>query len=325
MSRDRSARATTRWAIATHGGAASQHEDSDGCLRAANAARAIVERGGEAMAAALEATRVLEDDERFNAGTGSNLRLDGQTLQMDAALMCDDGRFGAVACIERVKNPILVAARVIDTPHLMLVGDGATRFARRLGFDDHDVTTDGARRKHARAIDELVGRGDGHFAEDAREWASIAIDDVWNFDAPMPDALKGRALGAVDKSGCDTVGAVVRDAAGRFCATASTGGTVYMLRGRVGDSPLIGSGLFAGPAGGVAATGVGEAIARKLLAKTVYDWLAAGISANEAAHRGVALFPDAIDVGLLVVSSHDAAIAANRTMAQALVLADGDG
>src|SRR5204863_9005046 len=101
---------------------------------AAEAARAVLAAGGEALAAALAATVVLEDDPRFNAGTGSNLRLDGRLIEMDASVMASDGRFGAVACVQRVKNPILVAARVMETPHLLLVGEGATAFARRTGF-----------------------------------------------------------------------------------------------------------------------------------------------------------------------------------------------
>ncbi|MBM4360886.1 MAG: isoaspartyl peptidase/L-asparaginase, partial [Deltaproteobacteria bacterium] len=107
----------------THGGAASPASHSDACVAAAEAAGALLERGADAMVAALEATRLLEDEPRFNAGTGSNLRLDGMTAQMDAAVMTSDLRFGAVACIEAVRNPILVAARVMETPHLMLVGE----------------------------------------------------------------------------------------------------------------------------------------------------------------------------------------------------------
>jgi isoaspartyl peptidase/L-asparaginase-like protein (Ntn-hydrolase superfamily) len=128
----------------------------------------------------------------------------------------------------------------------------------------------------------------------------------WNFAGPP-----------IDDAGCDTVGAVVRDDAGRFAATASTGGTLYMLRGRVGDSPLMGCGVCAGPHGAVAATGVGEEIVRRFLSKTILDWLADGIEPKVAAERGVAMFPDAVDVGVLVVGRQGHAIAANRPMASA--------
>lgn len=304
------------WAILTHGGAASDSTHADGCQRAAEHARGVIEQGGDALYAAIEATRVLEDDARFNAGTGSNLRLDGCTVQMDASLMTSDGCFGAVACIERVRNPILVAAKVMESPHSMLVGEGATALARRMGLPDYDPTTEAALAKHRRALAELGGRGDGRYADDARAWRGVRLEELWNFETPMPEELKGTRL---PSDGPGTVGAVVRDGAGRFCATASTGGTLYMLRGRVGDSPLLGAGVFAGPQGAVACTGVGEEIARRVLSKTVYDWLASGTSAREAAERAVAQFPEAIDVGVLVASSTTVAIAANRSMAQAML------
>lgn len=289
--------------VLTHGGAASPRAFSDGCEQASSAGIAALAASGDALSAALAATVILEDDPRFNAGTGSNLRLDGHLIEMDASVMTSDGRFGGVACVQRVKNPVLIAAKVMTTPHLLLVGDGATRFARRMGFADHDPTTDRAKQKHARALAEIDGRGDGYYAEDAIFWKGVDRQALWNFDAADKD--------------CDTVGAVVRDEQGTFAATASTGGTLYMLKGRVGDSPLMGCGVFAGPHGAVAATGVGEEIVRRFLAKTVYDWLAQGLSAKEAGERGVALFPVEIDVGLLVVGAQDHAIVANRDMAAA--------
>lgn len=293
------------WLVLTHGGAASPAAHADGCRDAAEAAGALLEKGGDALAAALEATRLLEDDERFNAGTGSNLRLDGMTAQMDAAIMTSDARFGAVACIEGVRNPVLVAARVMETPHLMLAGDGATKFARKLGVADYDVVTARARNKYARAMAELEGKGDGVYAEDAAPWLGGKVDALWNF---------------AGEKHCDTVGAVVRDGRGNFAATASTGGTVFMLRGRVGDSPLLGCGLFAGPFGAVACTGVGEEIARRVLAKTVYDWLVAGLTPEAAGERAVALFPHEIDIGLLIASREGHAVSANRDMAKAIRL-----
>jgi isoaspartyl peptidase/L-asparaginase-like protein (Ntn-hydrolase superfamily) len=212
-----------------------------------------------------------------------------------------------------VKNPVLVAARVMDTPHLLLVGAGATAFARRLGFPEYDPLTEGAKRKYARAVGELRGEGDGDYAVDAAPWRRLALDAYWNFEG-TPPVVKG--LGG----GCDTVGAVVRDSHGRFAATASTGGTLYMLRGRVGDSPLMGAGVYAGPHGAVAATGVGEEIVRRFLSKTVYDWLAEDVAPSRAAQRAVAMFPDVVDVGLLVAGKDGQAVASNRNMASALLV-----
>jgi L-asparaginase / beta-aspartyl-peptidase len=280
-----------KYAVLTHGGAASPSSNANGCVAAAEAGRDVLARGGDALAAALAATVMLEDDPRFNAGTGSNLRLDGGTIEMDASVMTSDARFGSVACIRDVKNPILVAARVMETPHLMLAGDGATAFARKLGFAEYDPTTEGARAK---------------YAPDAAPWKKTGLKAHWNFASEPPD--------------CDTVGAVVRDGHGRFAATASTGGTVYMLRGRVGDSPLMGCGVYAGPHGAVAATGVGEEIVRRFLAKAVYDWLEEGIAPARAAQRGIAMFPEVVDIGLLVVGREGQAIASNRDMAGAQII-----
>lgn len=308
------------FAILTHGGAASPKAFSDGCETAAKAARVVLEAGGDALAAALAATVVLEDDERFNAGTGSNLRLDGRVIEMDASVMTGDGRFGAVTGVERVKNPILVAAKVRETPHLLIAGAGATAFARRLGFADYDPITERARAKYNRAIAELRGEGDGAYTDDAAAWKNIALEKVWNFSGPVL-GTQGAAVDPKSRirppgdEGCDTVGAVIRDNNGGFAATASTGGTLYMLRGRVGDSPLMGCGVYAGPKGAVAATGIGEEIVRRFLSKTVYDWLADGMTAQAAAARAVGLFPNEVDVGLLVVGEGDHAIAANRDMA----------
>ena len=293
------------YAILTHGGAASPAAYADGCAAAAEAAKAVLDAGGDALAAALAATVVLEDDPRFNAGTGSHLRLDGRVIEMDASVMTSEARFGGVACIQAVKNPILVAAKVMETPHLLLAGEGATAFARRVGFGEHDPLTEGALRKYERALAELRGQGDGSLAHEAAPWKATPPKAFWNFPGEPLD--------------CDTVGAVVRDLHGRFAATASTGGTVYMLRGRVGDSPLLGAGVYAGPHGAVAATGVGEEIMRRTLAKTVHDALAEGVPPARAAQRALASFPDVIAVGLLVVGKHGHVVASNRDMASASV------
>jgi L-asparaginase / beta-aspartyl-peptidase len=301
-------------AILTHGGAASPHHFSDGCVAAAERAHEVLAAGGDALAAVLAATVALEDDPRFNAGTGSNLRLDGRTIEMDASVMTGDGRFGAVGCVTAVKNPVLVAARVMETPHLMLVGAGATAFARRIGFAEHDPSTPRAREKYERAALELAGRGDGDYAEDAAPWRRLGVSNVWNLEGAPPEV---RAVEPPPRDGCDTVGAVVRDAHGAFAATASTGGTLYMLRGRVGDAPIMGAGVYAGPHGAVAATGVGEEIVKRFLSKTVYDWLVEGVPPEQAAQRAITMFPDAVDVGLLVVGRSGHAIASNRSMASA--------
>jgi beta-aspartyl-peptidase (threonine type) len=294
-------------AIATHGGAGANAAFSDGPEKAAKRGLLLLQQNKTALEAAIEATIELEDDPRFNAGTGSNLRLDGSTLEMDAAVMTSDGRSGAVANLAGVKNPVLVAAEVrARTPHLLLAGEGAQRFARRLGFAPHDPITQKAKDKHDWAKRGLKGLEDDD--EEFGKWRNIDIKSLWNFEKD-PDECLG-----------DTVGAVARDVHGNFAAAASTGGTLVMLRGRIGDTPLIGCGLYAGPAGAATATGVGEEIVKRFLSKFVYDLLAQGVPAQEACERGVALFPQESGVGVLAVGKDSIGKASNRDMPAAAIV-----
>jgi beta-aspartyl-peptidase (threonine type) len=290
--------------VVTHGGVGSGPEYADGVHAAADTALAVLEAGGSALDAAVTGTVWLEDDPRFNAGTGANIRLDGHTIQMDAAVMTDEGRFAAVGAIERVKNPVRVARAVMDsTPHLFLVGEGATRFAHRIGFADIVPVSPQAEAKYRarmRRQAELFARHD----TTTFDWRRY-----WNFPGAMPaDALEWGRHG-------DTVGSVTRGADGHFAATLSTGGTSVTLCGRVGDVPVYGAGLYAGPAGAVACTGEGEQIIRRFLARSVYDRIAAGVSARQAVQEAVAMFPERWDVGLIAVDRSGWGVAANRPMA----------
>lgn len=299
--------------ILTHGGAGAPAKLVDGPQHAAERGLARLLAGASALDGVIEATVDLEDDPRFNAGTGSNLRLDGLTLEMDAAVMTDDGRSGAVACIQRVRNPVRVAAEVrARTPHRMLVGEGAIAFARRLGVPDYDPSTDKARAKIALAKRLLQGHYDPNDPDDRDDWERIKGMDlrkVWNFELGLEDWDPD-----YDFKAGDTVGAVARDAHGHFAAASSTGGTLVMLRGRVGDSPIFACGFYAGPAGAVTATGVGEEIVGKVLSKTIYDWMAAGVPAQAAVDRGLALFPHEVAVGVLAVGRADHGSGSNREM-----------
>src|SRR5437867_747958 len=117
------------FAVVTHGGAGSGPETQDGCVAAAEKAARLLAKGGEALEAAIAAVVHLEDDGRFNAGTGASLRMDGETVELDASVMDTRGRLGAVAGLRRTRNPILVARAVAQTPHWLIAGEGATRFA----------------------------------------------------------------------------------------------------------------------------------------------------------------------------------------------------
>ncbi len=277
--------------VLTHGGVGAKDDLCDGPRKAADKGFEVLASGGSALDAAIEAAVLLEDDPRFNAGTGSRYRIDGKTIEMDAALMTSDGRLGAVAAIRNVRNPVRAARLVMDTPHVLMVGQGATDYARRMGMEFHDPGIPETKefiRKGWAAIRE------GKLSPYNRKWLAFR-----NYDLP---------------EGCDTIGAVVCDGSGGYAAANSTGGTSLMLVGRVGDSPLFGSGLWAGPVGAVAATGIGEIIISRLLSKTVYDKIESGMGPAEACSWGVGLFPPEIAVGLIAVSDGRWGSASNLTL-----------
>jgi isoaspartyl peptidase/L-asparaginase-like protein (Ntn-hydrolase superfamily) len=289
----------------THGGAASRPELSNGPQSAANKALGLLLSDAPALEAAIEATVVLEDDPRFNAGTGANIRLDGATIQMDASLMTQAGEFAAVAAIERVKNPIRAARLVLDSPHVLLAGEGATRFAHRLGLPDEVPTSTHAAEKYEERLNELGERSkDGTLDFDWRRY--------WNYEGEMPEAMKHwREHG-------DTVGAVTRDRDGAFAATLSTGGTSVTLDGRVGDVPVYGAGLFAGPYGAVACTGHGETIIARGVARRVYEALASGTPVQDAVYEALADFPPRIALGVIALDQFGWVVASNNEMAYGL-------
>ncbi len=271
--------------LLTHCGAGSDRSVQDAAEAAGGSGMAILRRGGRAVDAVVAAVTVLEDDPRLNAGTGSRMRTDGR-IQMDAALMDDTLEAGAVAAIERVRNPILVARDVLLTPHILLVGPDAQAFARAHGHADYDPATPESRRKLEESL-RLIRQG------------------------RVPRYY--RKFNDIDLHG--TVGAVARDRRGRFAAGVSTGGTSFMLPGRVGDSPILGSGIYAGPAGAVCATGIGEEIMKRVLSKQVYDEMAAGRSPQTAAERAVASMPRRVSVGLIVVGKRGWGEACDKEMA----------
>ncbi len=298
-----------RAVVVAHAGAGGPRAHSDACERACEAALQQVRRGGSALDAAIEATVVLEDDPRLNAGVGSSYRLDGRTIEMDAAVMDHHGRFGAVAAIQFVRHPVLVARMVMDTPHTMLAGEGAGAFARARGVAHFHPDSERARRRYEQVRRFFLRHEDAGGFE---AWMGRDPSVYWNFPSDIRESLL-RELPDEVKEG-DTVGAVVRDARGGYGVALSTGGTSIMLLGRVGDTPIIGAGLYAGPAGAVASTGDGEEIMRGLYAKRAYDWIDLGMEPQAACERAVREFPEPYTVGLIAVSATGTGAADNRTM-----------
>jgi L-asparaginase / beta-aspartyl-peptidase len=291
----------SRCAVAVHGGAGNSKTNEDGCVTAAHKAAQALAGGKQGLDAAIAAVTSLEDDGRFNAGVGSVLGIDGETYELDASVMDSRGSLGAVACVSTVRNPVLLAQAVSRTPHCFLVGEGAERFARVTGLEAHRHGSERARNEHRemlKALTETQPLLPGIDNAAFRRW--------WNYPMPWDEALK--------RYGCGTVGAVTRDAQGHFAVATSTGGSAPSLLGRVGDSPLVGSGFYCGPLGAIGATGIGEAIIRRLLARTVYGWIEAGQPLQEALDAGIALFDDDIDVGLIGVTATELGTASNRAM-----------
>ncbi|WP_188680376.1 isoaspartyl peptidase/L-asparaginase [Thermogymnomonas acidicola] len=277
--------------IVLHGGAGSSNQFSERLK--AYAKRSL--NGKSALDCVISAVVQMEDDQDFNAGTGSVMRVDG-SIQMDAAVMIP-GRFGAVAAIERVKNPVLVARDVMErTPHLILSGDGAVRFARAMGHRDYDPSTEKARERYRAMMSALEGKKTG---ED--EKYSVMREVLRS----MPELL----------STTDTVGAVAR-VNGEFAAAVSTGGASPMLRGRIGDSPIPGAGIYCGEKGAVVATGIGEEILKRVLCYRVYSRIGAK-RLEDIVREEIAAFGN-VSVGLIAVSEDEAVAASNTNMAYAV-------
>jgi beta-aspartyl-peptidase (threonine type) len=244
--------------IIVHGGAGADPADGreefrEGTRAAVLAGWAVLRGGGQAIDAVEQAVRVLEDHPRFNAGRGSVLTAAG-TVEMDASIMEGDRlECGAVAAVRAIANPVTLARRVLESQrHVLLVGDGASAFARRVGIVDcepESLITDRQRRQHA-------------------EWV-----------AKTPVAAGG-----------GTVGAVALDRHGTIAAATSTGGMIGKLPGRVGDSAVIGAGTYADSTiGGVSCTGQGEAIIRVVLARRALDYAKEAGDPQYAAQVGVDL------------------------------------
>ena len=250
---------TAPTALVLHGGAgvierADLSADTERSIREAleharEAGDAVLRAGGSALDAVQATVVVLEESPHFNAGKGSVFDADGKH-ELDASIM--DGATlcaGAVAGVTDVRNPVKLARRVMeDSPHVMLIGAGASRFADTLDEIER-VSNDWYDTPHR--LQQL-------HEEQARERAA-AEGEAGN--------LKGKYFG--------TVGAVAMDAHGHIAAATSTGGMTNKRWGRVGDTPVIGGGTYADARCGVSATGWGEfflrlAVAHDICARVAY-------------------------------------------------------
>jgi beta-aspartyl-peptidase (threonine type) len=239
--------------VVVHGGAGriapeNMQEAQAGCVRAAEAGRDALRAGNDALAAAIAAVRVLEDDPAFNAGRGSCFDEAGNVVVDAGVMRGDDLACGAVAALPECGDAILVAHAVLEhSPHVLLAGEGARAFAEAHGVG-------------------MFGRDAVWTAKAQARW------EAW------------RAGRTPNHGQADTVGAVVLDGQGRLAAACSTGGVLGKAFGRVGDSPIPGAGYYAaGSLGASCATGSGDAIMRKVACHEVLRRVAAGEDPERAA------------------------------------------
>jgi L-asparaginase / beta-aspartyl-peptidase len=258
------------YSLMIHGGAgaledlkyeASEAAFSQSILAILKQGRDRLERGDSALDVVEYCASLLEDDRLYNAGCGSVLNAEGK-VEMDAALM--DGRnlqAGAVACLRNIKNPISLARRVLEHgEHVLLMGDGALEFAKFCGIETYP---------------------DEYFITEAR------IKQLAEAQVAGRMTLDHERIKPSQKLG--TIGAVARDIHGNLAAATSTGGLVNKRWGRVGDTPIVGAGVFAdNETCAVSATGYGEQFLRTVLAKTISDFVQfRGMDAADAAQAGI--------------------------------------
>lgn len=260
---------------------------------AAAAAWAVLDGGGWALDAAEAAARVPEaDPDDHSVGLGGHPDRDGR-VTLDACVMDERHRCGSVAAVEGVLHPVTLARRVMErTPHVMLVGAGARELAVAEGLETGDLLTPEAEAAW-------------------REWLETA-----EYAPAVNSERRDRPSGHADDH--DTIGVLALDAAGRLCGACTTSGLAYKMRGRVGDSPIIGAGLFVdGAVGAAVATGHGEEVIRVAGASAVVEAMRHGRSAQDAARELVERIarvtpsdPDAIQIGVLALGPDGAVGAA---------------
>ncbi|QEG40003.1 isoaspartyl peptidase/L-asparaginase family protein [Roseimaritima ulvae] len=220
-------------------------------LAANEAAWKILSKGGRALDAVEAGVRVSESDpEVSSVGVGGRPDASGQ-VTLDACIMDEKGDCGAVAYLRDIENPISVARMVMEkTPHVMMVGEGAKRFALANGIKEKQLLT--ARAK-----------------QDWEKWKT-----------QHPDAIQHRQINVENH---DTIGMVAIDAAGNLSGACTTSGLAWKLPGRVGDSPIIGAGLYVdNEVGAASATGVGEAVIRAVGSFLVVELMRQGHSPQQA-------------------------------------------
>ncbi|MGC1527583.1 MAG: isoaspartyl peptidase/L-asparaginase family protein [Phormidesmis sp.] len=298
---------TNPYSLIIHGGAgaledlqyeASEADFRESILEILAAGRDRLEKGETALDVVEYCVNLLENNPLYNAGRGSVLNENGQ-VEMDAAIMSGIGiKAGAVTCVKNVKNPISLARQVLEQgDHVMLAAEGALEFAK---FYQAEICPDEYFIVPHR-IEQL---------KEAKAAGRVMLDHEKAGTADERDRKK-----AAQKLG--TVGAACRDAQGNLAAATSTGGLVNKRWGRVGDTPVVGAGVFAdNDTCAASATGYGEQFLRTVFCKTVSDFvLFKGLDAQSAAAAGIKYLVDKVngDGGVIVIDSAGLCGAAQST------------
>lgn len=235
---------------------------------AANAAAWLVLKNkGRALDAVEKGVHVPEaDPENQTVGFGGLPDRDGR-VTLDACIMDEFGNCGSVAALEHIVHPISVARLVMEkTPHVMLVGDGALQFALEQGFKKEKLLTE----RSEKAWKEWLKK--------AEYKPQVNIENR----SFRPEKLPGNQYNH------DTIGMLALDAAGNLSGACTTSGMAYKMHGRVGDSPIIGAGLYVdNEVGGAVSTGFGEEVIRNVGSFLVVELMRQGYPPEEACREAV--------------------------------------
>jgi N4-(beta-N-acetylglucosaminyl)-L-asparaginase len=244
----------------------------DAGLRANKAAWEVLSKGGRALDAVEKGVMVTESEQNCCVGLGANPDRDG-FVTLDASIMDENFNCGSVAALERIKHPISVARKVMEkTPHVMLVGAGAQMFAIAEGFTLEPQQLSPSAQK---AYDNWLKKSE-------YKPPRINVENVNDHGPFAPAKLENGEWNH------DTIGMVAMDKNGNLSGSCTTSGAGFKMRGRVGDSPIIGAGLYVdNEVGACTATGQGEDVIRICGSHTVVEFMRQGLTPVEACRKAI--------------------------------------